>query len=371
MLLSVLLACEITPNYVEVSDIDDALARKHYSTMCVGLSMTEDSVRQYATERLRAITEPEGIAIADACICEKVVDPRYGWDSSIALGLTGEKRDEPTACFAELVADPTLEKREEAITALTRIPSSASRKALAGIATTSGPTALRIRAIESIGAIEDFREGMLKVLAEDEDEAGRAAAATLLGSVKTNSPVVRALKHATTDSSGTVRAASLVALKRMTGSSADDALCAAMMDDESAEVRRATVGAFQGTKRPSAIACLRTRALTFEEDAAVRETILKVVKSSPHDDSADILCDAIPFWLRSYLKEDLPEKIPGTDIIQAQNDRDWERSYACVQKAYRAGGYSCYAKMYVGYWFDQLGGTASIPQCPKYMNPEQ
>ena len=91
----------------------------------------------------------------------------------------------------------------------------------------------------------------------------------------------------------------------------------------------------------------------------------QVKYSSPHDDSAQILCDAIPFWLKSYVVEDLPEKIPGTDIIKVQNDRDWERSYECVQKAYRArGGYSCYAKMYVGYWFNELGGTGSVPACP-------
>jgi hypothetical protein len=371
MLLSILFACEMTPNHVEASDIDDALSRKHYKTMCVGLSMKDDSVRQYATERMRALTEEEGIAIADACICEHIAHPSFGWDAAIATGLTGEQRDAPTACFAELVADPAQQKRMEAITALTRIPSPAARKVLAEIATASGPTDQRIRAMESIGAMEDFRDGILTVLAEDSDEQVRASAATTLGGAGKNSPVIRALKDATTDDAGVVRGAALVSLKRLTGSSADDVLCTAMMEDESAAVRRASVGAFQGTKRPSAIACLRTRAMTFEEDASVRETMLKVLKSSPHDDSAQILCDAIPFWLKSYVVEDLPDKIPGTDIIQVQNDRDWERSYDCVQKAYRARGrYSCYAKMYVGHWFNELGGTGSIPGCPKYPAPQ-
>jgi hypothetical protein len=372
MLLSLLLACEMTPNHVEASDIDDALSRKHYKTMCVGLSMKDDSVRQYATERMRAITEPEGIAIADACICEHIAHPQFGWDSAIATGLTGEQRDEPTACFASLVADPAQQNRMEAITALSRIPSPAARGALAAIAAASGPTEQRVRAIESVGAMEDFRDDMLKVLADDGDETIRAAVATALGGAGKSTPVISALKAATGDASGVVRGEALVALKRLTGSTADDALCEAMMKDDSADVRRAAVGAFQGTKRPSAIACLRERAMTFEEDASVRETMLKVLKSSPHDDAAAILCDAIPFWLRSYVVEDVPDKLPGTDIIKAQNDRDWQRSYECVQRAYQSrGGYSCYGKMYVGYWFNELGGSGSIPQCPKYMNPEQ
>jgi len=370
MLLSLLFSCDMTPNHVEASDIDDALSRKHYKTMCVGLSMKDDSVRQYATERMRAITEAEGIAIADACICEHIAHPNFGWDASIAMGLTGEQRDESTACFATLVADPAQQNRMEAITALTRIPSPAARQTLADIAASSGPTDQRVRALESIGGMEIFRSSMLTVLSDDGDEAVRAATATALGGAGKSSPVVSALKEATQDDSGVVRGAALVSLKRLTGSSADDALCEAMMKDDSAEVRRASVGAFQGTKRPSAIACLKERAMTFEEDASVRETMLKVLKSSPHDDAATILCDAIPFWLRSYVVEDLPEKLPGTDIIKAQNDRDWKRSYECVQKAYqRRGGYSCYGKMYVGYWFNELGGSGSIPECPKYPAP--
>jgi len=86
---------------------------------------------------------------------------------------------------------------------------------------------------------------------------------------------------------------------------------------------------------------------------------------------AKILCDAIPFWLRTYNKEDIPDKIPGTDIIGAQNDRDFENSYACLQKAYaKSSGYSCFAKMYAGWWFRQVGGSAYVPKCPGYENED-
>ncbi len=367
MIITLLLAaCEIPPSYVEISDIDDALPRKHYKTMCVGLTMSKDSVKQYATERMRSITDPDGIAIANACICDNIADPDLGWDRGIAAGLVGEKSDDAVACFAELVADPSLQDREQALNALTSIPAPAARKALAKVATTPGePVSMRIRALESVGAMEDFREDVLEVLAADPEAEVRAAAATALAGAGKNKVVIAALKRATEDKAGAVRGAALKSLKRLTGSSVDDELCKAMMEDPDPAVRRAAVGAFQGTKRASAIACLRERALAYEEDASVRETMLKVLKSSPHDDAAKILCDAIPFWMRSYVKTDLPDQLPGTDIAKAQNDRDWERSYACLERAYRSSsGYSCFAKMYIGYWFGQVGGKAYIPACP-------
>jgi len=71
--------------------------------------------------------------------------------------------------------------------------------------------------------------------------------------------------------------------------------------------------------------------------------------------------------VRSYLKEGMPDKVPGTDIIAAQNDRDFERSYECVARASASsGGYSCFGKKYVNGWFRELGGSTSVPKCPGY-----
>jgi hypothetical protein len=124
---------------------------------------------------------------------------------------------------------------------------------------------------------------------------------------------------------------------------------------------------FKGTKKDEEIECLRKRAMTEEKDIGVRTAILTTLKSSPSPGAAKILCDAIPFWLRTYNKEDIPDKVPGTDIIGAQNDRDFENSYACLQKAYaNSSGYSCFAKMYAGWWFRQVGGSAYVPKCPGY-----
>ena len=57
-------------------------------------------------------------------------------------------------------------------------------------------------------------------------------------------------------------------------------------------------------------------------------------------------------------------EIEGADIVRAQNNRDWERSYACVAAAIRQGGYSCYGRNYLGHWMRDLGGKASTPLCP-------
>jgi hypothetical protein len=368
LLLSLLSACDMTPNYVEASDVDNALARRQYKTVCVGLRMTDDEVRQHTTERMRTITEPEGIAAASACICEHIKHPDHGWDRAIAAGLKGEPSDAFTKCFADLVVTPGLPDQKDAVAILVGTPSPSSRAALAQIATSSASAETRAAALAPIGSMEEHRPAIIGLL-KDSDAGVRAAAADALGSAGRDRDAAEALQTATQDPEGVVRAAALSALKRTGAATADDAMCTAMMNDPDPVVRAAAVSSFKGTKRTNNIKCLRDRALALEEDATVRQAVLDTLKSSTHDDAAKALCEAIPFWMRSYLKEDLPEKIPGTDIIKAQNDRDWEASYGCVERAYRSSsGYSCYAKMYVAYWYDQLGGKAFSPRCPKYMD---
>lgn len=368
LLISGLLsACELTPSYVDRIDIDDAFARSSYKTVCKGLEMKEDDTRRYATERLIQVEDP----IAGECICTNIVDEKDGWDDAVAAGLTGTERDELASCFTELVKKPDLPKRIEAVAALSKIPARVSRDTLAEIAVTPGDSAVRVRAAEAIAGDSLYKEQQLQ-LASDSDTAVRAAAIGGLGAVKDDADVLALLrKTAVEDAEGAVRASALRAVKKLEKSGADDLMCTAMMKDESAEVRSAAVGAFRGTKRDEPIACLRERAMTFEEDAGVRDALLGVLKSSPNKGAAKILCDAIPFWMKSYVLEELPEKLPGTSIVQAQNDRDWDNSYACLQRAYaKRGSYSCYGKMHVALWFREVGGTSHVPGCPGYEAPE-
>jgi hypothetical protein len=102
----------------------------------------------------------------------------------------------------------------------------------------------------------------------------------------------------------------------------------------------------------------------METSGTVREAILATLGASPSDKAADILCDIVGPWSRMYIKGQIFNQITGSDVVKAQNDRDYERSFACVQKALRSGGYSCYARNYLGHWMKELGGSAATPWCP-------
>lgn len=362
-----LAACEMAPRYVEGKDIDDAMAYERYKTVCVGLKMKDDDVRRYATEKLETVSDPA----AATCICENI-SGQGGWDPAIAEGLSGSKRDDLVGCLAKLVEDPALPKRVEAVVALGRTDAPITKTSLGRIASTPGDNAVRVQAIKALGGDPAWREALMGMLGES-DPALRAAAAEALSTLASKDAAVldALIKAATTDSDGSVRAAALAAA-RHSGPSSDGLACTAMMDDPSPDVRRAAIASFRGTKSKDAAACLRKRALTKEEDPGVRDAMLSTLKSSPIDESAAVLCDAIPFWLRNYVDKELPEKIPGTEIVKAQNDRDWERSYECVGKALKAGGgYSCYAKMHLGLWYRELGGSAYVPPCPGYESSKE
>jgi len=364
--------CEIAPNYVTSSDVDDALARSHYKTMCVGLSMKDDDVRRYATERFESMADneppdPAGIEAGRACICDHMKDAKGRLDPAIAEGLKGSSRDDLVSCMAAVVEDPSLEKRDEAVVALSHTAAKVGRDALARIAQAPGDVTTRVRATESIAGNIEYEDALLKLATTDTEASIRAAATAGISRFKDDRSMAALMKLAKEDTDGAVRGTALQALKTAGAPTADAMLCEAMMSDESPEVRSRAVLAFRGTKRDEAIACLRKRAMTKEDDAGVRDALLTVLKSSSSQTSADVLCDAIPFWMRSYVIDDLPDQLPGTDIAKAQNDRDWQRSYECMQKAYRSSsGYSCYARMYTAWWFREVGGTSYIPKCPKY-----
>jgi len=368
LVLWLFVACDMfTPSYVNRTDIDQAMASHRWNTVCVGLQMDDDLVREHATRRLRSVTDKDGIEVANTCICENVVDPVEGWDRVIAASLGGETDDDKVNCLAALAAQDDIPDRLELVTALGHIPAPSAKNALIGVATAPGAVEPRVAALEYVGAIEDYRDAVLTILAGPEDENVRAAAASALGGATRNNALVDALEAGCEDESGVVRGSSLAALKRVVGTSADKRLCEAMMSYPSPDVRRQAIGAFQGTRRTSIIECLRERAFAHEEDASVRQKLLDVLKSSPKQKAADVLCDAIGFWMRSYVIEDLPDRIPGTDIAKVQNDRDWDRSYECLQRAYRnRSGMSCHARMYVGWWYREVGGQGvHIPDCPR------
>ncbi len=363
LLLLLLTACDMTPSHVGTAEIDEAIARGKWAVACKGLEMEEDRTREYATERL--VTG--GYPGAKDCICARI-EGKTGWDPAIASGLKSSEDDAIVGCFAERVARPDLDKRREAVVALGLISAPIARKTLASIAQDHSADAdLRVRSAGALAGRSEYVDLLVGLLSTDDQTGVRAAAATALSGRKNRAVVTALVKAAKQDKEGEVRGAALRAAKASGATAADQMVCDAMMNDPSPTVRSAAVSAFHGTRRDSAAACLRKRAMTYEPDPGVRDRLLEVLKSSPNDKAALVLCDAIPFWMRSYVIEEIPDKLPGTEIVKAQNDRDWERSFACLQKAYRkSSGYSCYARLHVGLWFREVGGKVRVPSCPGY-----
>lgn len=365
LILPWLAACDLlTPSHVEVPDIQEAMAVERYNVVCVGLDMKADDTRKFATEQLIHVDDP----IASECICSHIADEAKGWDMAVADGMKTTDRDDIATCFTELVRNPSLPKRGEAIGFLTSMSAPIARQTLADIAkdAQSAPEE-RVKALAAIAGAKEFSDTLTALVESEDNTEVRAAATAGLGGFK-DRPIIELLrKKASEDPEGTVRAEALRALKMSKVRDATEMMCKAMMEDDSAVVRTQAVAAFRGTKRSAAVKCLRERALTEEPDSGVRQKLLDVLGSSPHKDAAAVLCDAIPFWARTYLKEGMPDRVAGSDIITAQNNRDFERSYECVQKAIRsARGYSCFARAYTGHWMRKLGGTASVPRCPGY-----
>jgi hypothetical protein len=364
LFLLLLAACDTTPSFVTTQDIDGAIGRDRWGVVCKGLEMEDDRTREYTTERLVA-THPD---VAQDCICRNITGKK-DWDPAIASGLKGSDSDAFVGCFAELVARPDLDKRKEAVIALGLTAAPVAYSTLATIAQDSTADAdIRVRAVQSLAGKPDHQSTLIGLLTSDDKPTVRAAAAGALAGNRKKVVVTALVKSAKEDKEGSVRGAALAAAKASGVPAADKMVCEAMLNDPSAEVRSAAIGAFKGTRRDSATACLRKRAMTFEPDAGVRDRLLEVLKSSPNDKAALILCDAIPFWMRSYVKEDIPDKLPGTMIVKAQNDRDWKRSYDCLQKAWRkSSGYSCFARLHVGVWFRTVGAkSVRVPSCPGY-----
>jgi HEAT repeat protein len=348
------------PKFVSKRDVDQAAARGAWPTVCRGLEMKQDETREAAAEKL----EDMAIAAEDvACLCPKVKHEKDGWDEAIVKGIRKTKRDELASCFGELVKDPQLPRRAEAVDYMLSMKAKAAREALSAVAQGPGEAKVRAAAVGGIVNQDEYKSVLLK-LAEDPEGAVRAAAALGLAEFKDDAAVVALWqKMAREDSEGAARGAALAALKQAGVPEAEQLLCSAMLEDKAPEVRAHAVGALRGTKSESAIDCLRKLALKNEESGAVREQLLATLKSSPNQKAADVLCDAMPFWVRTYIT-DFHENLQGVDIIKAHNDRDFERSFECIGKA-RGSASTCYAKRYTGWWFNEVGGKSAVPDCPK------
>ena len=142
-----------------------------------------------------------------------------------------------------------------------------------------------------------------------------------------------------------------------------------MLNDPEPIVRKAAVEALDKINRPDGVRCLRELAMKEEPDAEVREALIKTLGSALGDakkPAYQALCDAIPFFLKTYVKDDVIDNLKVVHIVKEHNRVDWENSPKCVERAFKAStGYSCYAKMHIALWRNlTTGQDKKTPLCP-------
>jgi len=364
--MMLLTACDMAPRFVkESAEIDAFLSQRRWSSACVGLKMkNDDSLRQYTAERL--VTYPH-IASTTDCLCEAVYNAeKHTFDAMVVSGLKGSERDDLAECVIPALSDAAItgKDRTELVRVLGDMEAKAAYKSLETLVSEDKDAETRAYAAGALRPSGGSVPILLAALQEDDDPRVRAAAARSLTGRKDKEVEPIVVKAALEDPDGGVRAAALGAVVKKKSAKTDDMVCKMMMEDADERVRDEAVRAFHGTKRASAIKCLEKRIMAEEESSLVRDSLFKALGASPSDKAALVLCDAIGPVMRMYVKDKLQDRTPGTNIIETQNNRDWERSFDCVKKALGKGGYSCYARNHLGHWMNTLGGKASTPRCP-------
>jgi len=206
-------------------------------------------------------------------------------------------------------------------------------------------------------------------LIKDKDPFMQASALYVFGEHPKDKGLRKYIFPKLKDSSPEVRAEAIRALKKHIPTKADKELCDAMLNDGDPIVRKAAVEVLDKVRRPSAVKCLRQLAMKEEPDAEVRESLIKTLGSALGDGKKpayQALCDAIPFWLRTYITDDVVDNLKGVHIVKEHNRVDWENSPKCIERAYKQrSSFSCYAKMHISLWHNlTTGQDKKTPLCP-------
>ncbi len=365
-------ACDMTPDYVSIEDVGGAMQLGRYNVVCKGLEMEEEETRSYAAGHLNGLELPE----AQECVCEHGIDLEAGtFDAAILQGLGTTNRDEMVSCFLEGLDVPHMEKKLELVVALARTNAPSARARLQDLVfDSSADGELRARAAGSLSGQggDDYQSKLIAVLKEDGENLGgvKSAVAMIL---KTNeSPEVSdALLSVSTgeENPPALRSSALDSLYRIDFAAHQELVCTAALTDPAPEVRLAAVKLLHGPRKnqkgTGELNCLKKKILTEEEDGNVRQAVLDAIKASPRDEVGKVLCDATPWWVRTYVKDKHPDRMVGANILAAQNERDWENTEACLRKAYNAGGYTCHGTQYIAAWAsDYIYFNPRVPKCP-------
>jgi hypothetical protein len=362
-------ACNPTPDFVDANDVGAAFTLGRYATVCRGLAMRDDWTREYSAGKLVPVSEP----IAAECVCDNAIDAETGaWDASILRGIAGSTRDDFADCFVPALDNPATENRTELIKGLiaTSAPN-VTERFMSLLDDTKESGALRAHILATVALCENdaSKDRFLNMLQNDPAAEIRSAIATEMICDDSEQAFAILLAVSQNDADGTVRSAALSTVDRKNAKAAYETVCNALLKDESPEVRKTAAELFRGPKKKGAkgkreSACLRKKAFQVEDDTDVRSALLTALKRSPRQDAADVLCDAIPFWVEKYVDNVHPDRMEGTDIIGTQNNRDFVNTPKCLRRAYdRRGRYSCKGKQYVAAWAREVGLQVHVPKC--------
>lgn len=363
LILMTMFGCEVVPRHVqEASEVDAFLVRGALASACVALdNRHDDGLRTYTATELQ---KHDMDRTASRCLCAAVYRPdEHRADLAVLKGLVNSQRDDLAICAAAALEDAEVPDRDVVAAAIGKLDADGGYEALEGVAKTSEDGKLRLAAIRALKHSARSRRALLGLMA-DADPAVRAAAATSLSGRKDKEVEKAARKALADDDAVEVRAAALGMLVGADPKGSQRAVCDVLMTDADATMRIGAAKAFHASRERGAIDCLKRRIAENEDNPAVRTTVMEALKASPNDRAAKALCDLIVPVMKQYVTKTIAEETEGVDIVRHQNDRDHENSYACVEKALKTGGLSCYARNHLGRWMNDLGGKASRPWCP-------
>jgi hypothetical protein len=364
-----LAGCVLAPTRVERGDIDQGLALGAYHIVCKGLEMEKADVREYATTKFHMIEEP----IAAECVCEHIYREDK-WDEAVARGLKGAKRDDMVTCLADVLDDPRLDREAELVAALNLTGAPVVPERLFAYAKRAGDPKARAIAVRGLlgTTSPEVLDFLLDKLASDPSSEVRSAALHALQG-QDDARVGQAIRAAYSDDQDpVVRLEALRIINDGRPDDRDELICGSIMDDPAPEVRIAALGMYKGTQRDVALDCLRERTFTEEPDPKVRAKLLEILKSSKSDEAKDMLCELVPVWLARHAEDEITYNAgtdqvtvdPGLQVMEAQNDRDWERSPECAKRAWsQRGKLHCYGQGYLTMWMITLGNKVARPGC--------
>ncbi len=359
-LSTLLLACETpAPQFVSKADLDRAHTLNDVRAICVGLTMKDDDTREYAALKLKDYKD-EGAS----CLCQHLT--RDGtWDPAVLSGLANATDDHRVGCVADALDDATLKDRAGLAKAMLKVKAPKVHARLVVAANSDTDPEVQAAALPALRGTRDPKEQEMLISGLKRGGAwGANAAMDLAG----NPAATEALRDAVKTGDPPTKAAALVAYRDLKLEDFPDVACGAMADADPG-VRVAAIRAVDVFRNPKILACLRDHVMTVEPDVNVRTALLEVLDKNAAPEASQILCDAIPFWVKTYVTDTAPTLQSDLDIVYYQNDRDYERSLECATAAFNKGGYTECGKAYLGARVNEFGGKVHYKACPASTPP--